>query len=246
MKTKIWAHRGSSQAAPENTMAAFELALSQGADGAELDVHLTADKKIVVTHDDSISRVTGQTGLVSQMTLDQLRRFDFGLIKPGYAKQEIPTLAEVFDLYRPAGLMINIELKNSANLYPGLEEAIFDLALEHKMIELICLSSFNHYSMALAARISQARNLNVPCGLLYNSGLYQPWNYAISCGAKAIHPYYPNLRIPGLVQDCQAAGIAVNTWTINKEEELLAALALAPDAIITDVPDLALKLAGRS
>lgn len=246
MKTKIWAHRGSSHAAPENTMAAFELAITHGADGVELDVHMTADRQIVVTHDESCLRVTGREGLVSQMTLAQLRQLDFGLVKPGFARQALPTLAEVFDLLGPAGLMVNVELKNSSNPYPGMEEAIFDLAIEHKMTELVCLSSFNHYSMALAARINWARRLAIPCGLLYNSGLFEPWNYARLCGAWAIHPYYPNLRIPNLVRDCQAAGVLVNVWTINGAEDLKTALDLAPDAIITDVPDLALELAGRS
>lgn len=242
MKTKIWAHRGASAAAPENTMAAFDLAIRQGADGIELDVHLTADEAVVVTHDESCRRVTGVEGLVSQMTLVELRRLDFGSIMPGFDRQQIPTLAEVFDLIRPTGMMINIELKNSVNPYPGLEKAVLDLAVSHKMTEQICFSSFNHYSLVLAEQLIRERNLAIPCGILYSCGLYEPWHYAHSVGISAIHPHYANLRIPGLVPDCHAAGIQINAWTIDHPDHLRLALALGVDAIITNVPDLAISL----
>jgi len=246
MKTKIWAHRGASAVAPENTMTAFERAIRQGADGIELDVHLTADDAVVVTHDESCRRVTGTEGLVSQMTLAGLRQLDFGAIMPGFDRQQIPTLAEVFDLIRPTGLMINIELKNSVNPYPGLEKAVLDLAGVHKMTDQICFSSFNHYSLVLAAQLIRERNLAIPCGILYSCGLYEPWNYALSAGVSSIHPHYANLRIPGLVPDCHAAGIQVNAWTIDHPDHLRLAMALGVDAIITNVPELAVSLSRTS
>lgn len=246
MRTKVWAHRGASAAAPENTMAAFELAIKQGADGIELDVHLTADEFIVVTHDESCRRVTGEEGQISQLTLAELRQFDFGAIMPGFGRQLIPTLADVFDLIRPTGMAINIELKNSVNPYPGLEKAVLDLAVMHNMTDQICLSSFSHYSLVLAAQLIRERNLAIPCGILYSCGLYEPWNYARNIGVTAIHPHYANLRIPGLVPDCHAAGIQVNAWTIDHPDHLQLACAMGVDAIITNIPDLAVSLCRTS
>jgi glycerophosphoryl diester phosphodiesterase len=245
MNTQIWAHRGSSKAAPENTLAAFDLAVRQGADGIELDVHLTADGIVVVTHDESCLRATGAAGQVGAMTLQQLRQLDFAALMPGFTRQSLPTLAEVFDLIQPSNLIINIELKNGVWPYPGLEEQVLALAVEHRMHERICLSSFNHYSLVLARNLAEARGLHVPCGILYSCGLVEPWRYAIQIGAAAIHPHYANLRIPGLVSDCRQAGVAINAWTIDQPEHLRLALGLGIDAIITNEPDRALAIRGQ-
>ena len=242
MITKIWAHRGASSQAPENTLAAFDLAVRQGADGIELDVHLTADKVVVVTHDESCRRAAGEDGLIGGMTLAELRRLDFGRIMPGFSRQQIPTLADVFDLIRPTGLTINIELKNSVTLYPGLEQQVLDLAVAGGMQDRVCLSSFNHYSMAAARRIIRERALAIPCGLLYSSLIYRPWDYARMLDAAAIHPMYNSLLIPGLAGQCREAGIAVNVWTIDLPEHLNRVMGMDLDAIITNVPDQALAI----
>lgn len=75
--TKIFAHRGASAYAPENTMEAFELAAKQGADGIELDVHVTKDGEVVVTHDEKIDRVSNGSGFIKDMTLRELKRLSF-------------------------------------------------------------------------------------------------------------------------------------------------------------------------
>ena len=242
MTTKIWAHRGASTVAPENTMAAFNLAVTQGADGIELDVHLSADGQLVVTHDEDCRRVTGVDGQIGASTLEQLRRLDFARIRPGFDRQPIPLLVEVFDLIRPTGMMINIELKNSLVFYPELEEKVIDLTVVHNMQEQVCLSSFNHASMVKASAMIAARGLGIVCGLLYSAGLYEPWDYARRIGAGALHPHYANLLIPNLIRDSHAAGIAVNAWTIDLPEHLQMAMMLGADAIITNVPDLALDI----
>ena len=72
-ETKVWAHRGASGYRPENTMEAFELAIRQGADGIELDVHTSADGQLIVIHDETVDRVTDGTGLVGEKTLKALK-----------------------------------------------------------------------------------------------------------------------------------------------------------------------------
>ena len=94
----VFAHRGFSAAFPENTMLAFQEAIEAGADGIELDVHLTKDEKIVVIHDETIDRTTNGSGEVRSFTLEELRHFDAAASKKGtFSFEPIPTLQEYFD-----------------------------------------------------------------------------------------------------------------------------------------------------
>ncbi len=91
MNTKVWAHRGASAYAPENTLEAFELAAQMHADGVELDIQLTRDGEMVVTHDEEIKRVTGQPGYVKDYTLAELKQMQFNRTHPEFDNARIPT-----------------------------------------------------------------------------------------------------------------------------------------------------------
>ena len=107
----VFAHRGFSAAYPENTILAFRKAIEAGADGIELDVHLTKDDEIVIIHDETVDRTTDASGEVRSFSLENLRRFDASAIKKGaFAFEPIPTLREYFDLVRDLPLVTNIEL----------------------------------------------------------------------------------------------------------------------------------------
>ena len=95
MNTKVWAHRGASAYAPENTLEAFELAAQMHADGVELDIQLTRDGEVVVTHDEEIKRVTGQPGYVKDYTLAELKQMQFNRTHPEFDNARIPTLEEI-------------------------------------------------------------------------------------------------------------------------------------------------------
>src|SRR5690606_37773582 len=121
----------------ENTLAAFKAAIRTGADGIELDVQRTADGAVVIIHDETVDRTTDGTGRVAEMTLEQLSRLDAGgWFDAQYAGERIPTLEELLQLVRDLGWtgLINIELKNSAVQYKGMENDVirlihrFDLA----------------------------------------------------------------------------------------------------------------------
>ena len=118
----IYAHRGASGYAPENTLEAFELAARMGADGVELDVHIARDGELVVAHDEAVDRVANGTGLICRMTTAELKQLRFNRTHPEYERATIPTLREVFELLKPTGLKINVELKNSYIVYENLEE----------------------------------------------------------------------------------------------------------------------------
>ena len=112
MKAKIWAHRGSSAYAPENTLEAFALAAEMNADGIELDVHLTSDKKLAVCHDERIDRTSDGSGRIADLTLTEIQRFSFNAgFGETYKNVMLPTLEDVYKLIAPSALTVNVELK---------------------------------------------------------------------------------------------------------------------------------------
>ena len=133
---KVWAHRGASGYAPENTMAAYEYAAALGADGIELDVQLSADGSLVVCHDETIDRTSDHKGYVKDYTLQELRSMSFGKLHPEYGAGDakIPLLEEVLAyVHDETRMVINIELKTGVFFYPGsrdlfLLQPLFDQA----------------------------------------------------------------------------------------------------------------------
>lgn len=234
---RVFAHRGASGYAPENTIEAFALAAVQGAHGVELDVHLTKDGEIVVAHDETIDRVSNGTGEIRGMTLTELKGYVFNKTHPAYKTAQIPTLEEVFAFLRPTGLHVNVELKTSEIDYPGLEQKCTDLADKMGMTDRVLYSSFNHDSLLRVKAIDPS----LPCGLLYDAIMVRPFAYAVALGMDAIHPSLWQLRAPGLCQAAHKAGIEVNTWTVNDPHHLRMALNAGADIVITNYPDRALK-----
>ena len=217
--SRIYGHRGASGYAPENTLEAFRLAAEMGADGVELDVHLSRDGEVVVTHDEKIDRVSDGTGYVKDYTLTELKRFRFNRTHPEYMQAAIPTLREVFELLGPTGLHVNVELKTG-------------------YIDRVLYSSFNHRSLTKIKEIDPS----LPCGLLYELVMIEPWEYAASRGMNALHPHLSELRYPDLVPEAHRRGLEVNPWTVNSEEDILACAKAGADRIITNYPDLAVGL----
>lgn len=232
--TRIWAHRGASAVAPENTLAAFERAYELGADGVELDVQFTADGKIVCLHDETLDRTTSGSGPVVQRTLDEVKALDASYGSVAFAGERVPTLEEVFHLLGPTGLTINIELKNSIEPYPGLEQAVISTVEAAGMADRVLYSSFNHISATALARSTQPS----PVGLLFEEVLAEPWHYGDHLGARALHPHWRYvLYAPETVARCHDLGMAVNVWTVDNPEVARTLAALGADAIITNRPD---------
>lgn len=237
-RTQIWAHRGASALKAENTLPAFEEAVRAGADGIELDVQLSADNRLVVIHDEKTDRTTRESGWVHQLTSDKLRSMNAAAFRKELEPAKIPYLDEVIEMIRPTNLIINVELKNGLIQAPGMEQMLWQLARDTGMQDRIIFSSFNHYSIRTLLELApEAR-----CGLLYQCGIVDPWLYAARVGVQAIHPYAGNLQIPDLISDCHDNGIAVHVWTVNDSKKMELAAQLGTDAIITDKPDLALKI----
>lgn len=235
--TQVWAHRGASGYAPENTVPAMELALEQGAHGIEIDVQLTRDDHVVVIHDETLERTTDGHGWVADHSMEDLACLDASAGHEKFAGTRIPELAQVLELIRGTDAVLNIELKNSRMPYKGLEELVVRLVAEHQVADQVVLSSFNHYSLRHLQRLRS----ELPLAALYSEPLWKPWQYALKLGADAIHPSLAATRRK-VVTHCQERGLKVNVWTVNEPEDLRRMGALGVDAVITNYPNLAVGL----
>ncbi len=233
----VLAHRGYSSKAPENTMAAFELALEKGSHGLELDVHLSRDGEVVVIHDHTLERTTNGTGVVEEHTLSELHRLDAGSwFSPQFKGERIPTLDQVCALIKGKNLLLNVELKAALG-FEKLNECLIEILANHDIEEQVIVSSFNHYSLAHLKQIRPG----LRTGILYNAALVDPWIYAKSIGASALHPYYLGI-IPEIVAGAQQNGMMVSTWTVDSPPDIKRMIAAKVDSIITNEPEAALGL----
>ena len=161
--TKVFGHRGCSGTYPENTMLAFRKAVEAGVDGMEFDLHLTKDHKLVIIHDETIDRTSNGSGAVRDMTLEELRRYDFSAAFPGeYGVCEIPTLEEYFEMVKDLPLISNIELKTGVWEYPGIEQAAIDMVRAYHLEDRIIFSSFNHTTVERCKALAP----DIKCGFL--------------------------------------------------------------------------------
>ena len=223
MTPKIIAHRGASADAPENTLAAFQLALDQGADGIELDVMLSKDRQLVVIHDDLVDRTTNGTGRVQDLTLAELRALDAG------QGEKIPTLDEV--LTRFGGkLLINIELKNYSTIFDSLPLDVAALIQDHGVTDSILISSFNPINFPRFHR----RLPDIPIGMLTFPGKARFFAYGLF-HYDALHPYFKDVD-EALVQRTHARGREINVWTVDEAADIRHLAKIGVDSLITNRP----------
>lgn len=236
----VLGHRGASGYAPENTLEAFKLAMDMGADGFELDVHLSKDGELVVIHDETVDRTTDGTGFVGEMTLAELKALDASNHKEAYKGAKIPTLAEVYDLIRDTNHIVNVEIKTDNIFYPQLEEKVLALEKEKGMEGRIVYSSFNHYTVKKIRALAPDAQI----GMLFGDVLVEPYDYCKSVGANLLHPSKANLNVPGFAEKAKEAGLGMNVWTVNEVEYMEKCLACGA-GIVTNYPDIAVKLRNK-
>lgn len=228
-----FAHRGANGYRPENTMVAFEYAITLGATGIETDVQLTSDGVPVLIHDESLLRTTGLNKYVKDLTYEEIKSLDAGSwYSPQFKDATIPTLEQLLQLAVKHNLTLNLELKNGIILYPDLEERVISLINQYNWASKTVISSFNHYSLkkfhSLAPHIST--------GILYSEGIYEPWHYAKSIGATKLHAYFYAVY-PEWVQEAKQHGVDYNVWTANDPKQMQALISAGVAGIITDYPD---------
>ena len=236
----IYGHRGASGYAPENTLEAFRLAMDMGADGFELDVHMSLDGELVVIHDESVDRTTDGTGLVRDLTLVELKALDASNGMETYRGAKIPTLGEVFDLIRDTLHIVNVEVKTDEWFYPQIEEKCLALAKEKGVEDRVIYSSFNHYTLMKLRQLKPDAKL----GMLFGDIMLNAWEYAQPLSVDYLHPMKMNIYVPGFSEGAAAAGYGVNMWTINDPETIQLCLDTGA-GIITNYPDVAIALKNK-
>lgn len=234
----VWGHRGASGYAPENTLPAFQKAVELGADGIELDVQLTKDGELIVMHDEKVNRTTDGKGWVKDFTLEELKALNANKHFPEYGVVQVPTLKEVLELMKPTGRTINIEIKTGEILYQGIEEKVVELVHEMEMEEVVLYSSFNHYTCLKLRELCPDAYI----GFLYMDGPIRMAEYTRKYGGDALHPALYNLQYPTALPEAREEGLDINVWTVNEEAYVRMCMDADVNAVITNYPDMALKV----
>ena len=222
----IWAHRGASAVAPENSMAAFRAAEVTGADGIELDIHLSRDGIPVVIHDETVDRTTNGSGPVAAKNIAELLDLDIGSwFSADYAGERIPLLTEVL-AWIGSRMRLNIEIKDQ---HAG--QAVLAVLKDFPAADVL-VSSFNHKALV---RLRQIDN-RLPIAFLTESPFWRlAVRRALDCSAESFHPKAVFLT-RNLVSFCHAHGLKVYPWTDGKllrEKEMRRR---GVDGFFTDLP----------
>jgi glycerophosphoryl diester phosphodiesterase len=239
----IFAHRGDSADAPENTLAAFDLAINTGAKAIELDTMLSRDGIPVVIHDHTLERTTNGQGMVCDHDLKDLLQLDAGSWFSGsYKGEKIPSLREVLLMYSQK-ILINIELKNYHTPFDALTETVIKLVDEMKIWDSVLFSSFLPRNLKLIKQQMPHARLALLCpsgisGIFYRSVLYSKISPSI------IHPAEKDAD-PRYIRREHNRGRRVHVWTVNDESRAKELFINGIDGIFTDKPRVMLDLSKR-
>jgi glycerophosphoryl diester phosphodiesterase len=232
----IFAHRGASKAAPENTLPAFEAAIRLGADGVELDVQYSSDGALVIFHNDTLEKTSDGDGRVTAHTLAELRALDAGSwFGPSFAGTRIPILDEVLDLMK-GKLLVNVELKVLGTLQSGMGADAVKTIRAHGMADQVVISSFNPFAL----RQAKEAGPEIECALLLAHDLpgWMRWGFTRRYSrADGLHPDFEMVNEAYMAQARQL-GMPVRVWTVDDEATICRLMPLGVDAIITNVPDV--------
>ena len=239
----IFAHRGSSAFAPENTLASFKLAVEQHADAVELDAKLTSDGQVIVIHDQTVDRTTNGTGRVNRLTLVELQNLDAGShFDATFKGEKVPSLAEVFDTIGNQ-IFINVELKNYSSPLDDLPDRVISLIRKYTLEPWILLSSFNIFALLRAHRLMP----EVPLGLLTVKGkkgtVFRSWLGRL-IHHQALHPAWQDVNLT-LVRDNHHLGYRIHPYTVNDPTVMQNLFKAGVDGIFTDNPPLAHKVSAE-
>ncbi len=253
-RPRLFAHRGASGTAPENTLEAFAEGLAAGADRLELDIHATADGEIVVFHDETLERTTNGSGLVRERTLAELKKLDAGyhfLDESGRFPfrgkgVRIATLAEVLEEFPDTPL--NVELKYD----DGKEvEAFFDVVDAHGARDRVLAAAFEDHIIQRLRLVGR--------GVLSSLSAAEVAQFVGGCITDTLHGYVAPgqaLQVPPRHEDVEIVtpdfiecahrfGMEVHVWTINDEAEMERLLDLGVDGLMSDFPKRALEVYRR-
>ncbi|RFA37181.1 glycerophosphodiester phosphodiesterase [Virgibacillus dokdonensis] len=235
MKPTLYAHRGASYYAPENTMPAFELAYQMQADGIETDVQLTKDQVPVLIHDENVKRTTNSSGYIKDYTYHELCQLDAGSwFSPNYAHTPIPTLEDFLTWAKHKPLYLNIELKNNKVAYHHIEAIVYEYISAYQLTNRTTISTFNPNSVVKLLNYRK----NIEIALLTSRRYRYPIHVAKELGASALHLKY-KLITPKIVASAYEQNVKLRLYTVNRPAHIIRSIQYGVDGMFTDVPDLA-------
>ncbi len=243
-KPLIFAHRGASAYAPENTLAAFELSVRQGADGVELDARLSADGHVVVIHNHTVDHTTDGRGEVANLSLQALRELDAGSdFDAAFAGQRIPTLAEVLETVGRQRL-VNIEIKPLATRQEILAEKIARIVARHQIEDSVLFSSFSPNAL----RTIRRHSTGAPIGLLMLKGSLSNWIARFIARLISFDTYHPEFSdvSPKLLAHHHRRNRPVLAYTVNDPAALARLFTWGIDGVFTDDPVLGQEIRAQS
>jgi glycerophosphoryl diester phosphodiesterase len=239
--SRIWpplkiGHRGAAGEAPENTLASFDLALSQGADGIEFDVQLSSDAIPVVIHDARLTRTTSGSGWVHEHRASTLRRLDAGSwfnrrhrsrARERYAGARIPLLVELLHWVKATQCLAFIEIKD---FRPGATPRILQEIDKAGIWHLVRIFSFDLTTLEQVKELKHGARL----GLDF-SGRLMPLRRALALGAEAVVPHW-SIASKRLIRKAHREGLKVFPWTVNYPLHMKRKIQDGVDGIITNYP----------
>jgi glycerophosphoryl diester phosphodiesterase len=243
----IIGHRGASAIAPENTLAAFERALLDGADGIEFDVRLARDRVPVVIHDPTLRRTGLREGSVAALSSDELSQVDVGtwfnlrhpaLASPAYSNERIITLARVFELMKERKAILYVEMKCDVADSSALSAEVAQLILAHSLLETVVVESFTHEAIAQIKRLAP----EIRTAALFEPKLQFPLPSARRIIEQAIRveadeiALHRTLATRRLAEAARRRGLRTVVWTVDSQAWVRRARDFGVHAIITNTP----------
>ncbi len=256
--TLVIAHQGGDGIWPGDTMYAFEKAVEIGADVLEMDAHITKDGHIVLMHDETVDDTTDGTGLIEEITLDELKKLDAayewsndgGQTFP-YRGQgiQVPTLDELFQKFPQMRYVIEIKLTKNP-----IDQPLCDLIRQHDMQDKVVVASFHDEAMqnfrvtcpGVATSASRGEVTKfVILGKVFLSGLVAPEYQSIQPPYDPQESYNIPIMTKRFIREAHAKNVKVEPWTVDDPELMRLYIEWGVDGIITDRPDLMVEILGN-
>jgi len=229
----IVGHRGGAGLAPENTLAAFQNALELGIDGIEFDVQRTVDGEVIVFHDEVVDRLTGESGRVEHLTLEEIKRLDVGKgFDPKFTGERIPTLQETFEFLRGTHLTLHIEFKD-AWLFEGIEQQVVDLIREFDYVDRAQVRAFYHPALHTVHQIDPE--------IAISELWYQHMPTEAETNFRTINAMADYYTVD-VIAAIHARGQKATAWTVNDVDIAEGLIEMGIDGLTSDFPDRLMTL----
>ena len=248
----VFAHRGGGGLFPENTLEAFDYSAKMGVDFLELDVHSTADGKLVVMHDSSVDRTTDGRGKVNDLTLAELKKLDAGYLFTNDGGKifpfrgrgiTIPTLQEIFDAFPQ--MKFNVEPKQTT---PSITKPMCEMIRERNMTDKVIVGSFRQTAInEFRTFCPEVATSGTPAEVseflaMYKTGIAASYTPPMQALQVPVNAGFLNVVSKDFIEAAHRQNLQVHVWTINDANEMQNLIEMGVDGIMTDYPDRLLKL----